>query len=169
MARLKEQEKARLTVKRLTAERSLTMATGAFGDGIKYVRESVEMKAGMDQTAIETAATDAREIIAYQLEQKKNNLWRSISYLAKKLYANEREDYNNEIKTQILAKFKEFKEVIVDATTELHESQSEKWLEYQEAIAEYYTFFDKKVIGAKQSMFETAQALLVKKLKSILQ
>ena len=53
MARLKEQEKARLTVKRLTAERSLTMATGAFGDGIKYVRESVEMKAGMDQTTIE--------------------------------------------------------------------------------------------------------------------
>lgn len=106
------------------------MATGAFGDGIKYVRESVEIKAGMDQNAIETAAKDAREIIAYQLEQKKNNLWRSISYLAKKLYANEREDYNNEIKTQILAKFKEFKEVIVDATTELHESQSEKWLEY---------------------------------------
>ena len=169
MAVLKEQEKARLTVKRLTAERSLTMATGAFGDGIKYVRESVEMKAGMDQDAIETAAKDAREIIAYQLEQKKNNLWRSISYLAKKLYANEREDYNNEIKTQILAKFKEFKEVIVDATTELHESQSEKWLEYQDAIAEYYTFYDKKVIGAKQSMFETAQALLVKKLKSILQ
>ena len=87
------------------------MATGAFGDGIKYVRESVEMKAGMDQTTIETAARAAREIIAYQLEQKKNNLWRSISYLAKKLYANEREDYNNEIKTQILAKFKEFKEV----------------------------------------------------------
>lgn len=169
MAVLKEQEKARLTVKRLTAERSLTMATGAFGDGIKYVRESVEIKAGMDQNAIETAAKDAREIIAYQLEQKKNNLWRSISYLAKKLYANEREDYNNEIKTQILAKFKEFKEVIVDATTELHESQSEKWLEYQDAIAEYYTFYDKKVIGAKQSMFETAQALLVKKLKSILQ
>ena len=74
------------------------MATGAFGDGITYVRESVEMKAGLDQMTIRTAASEAREIIAYQLEQKKNNLWRSISYLAKKLYANEREDYNNEIK-----------------------------------------------------------------------
>ena len=169
MATLKDVEKNKLTIKRLTAERSLTMSTGAFGDGIKFVRESVEMKAMTDQGTIETASTNAREIIAYQLEQKKNNLWRSISYLAKKLYANEREDYNNEIKTQILAKFKEFKEVIIDATTELHESQSEKWLEYQTAIAEYYTFYDKKVIGAKTSMFETAQALLVKKLKSILQ
>ena len=169
MATLKDVEKNKLTIKRLTAERSLTMSTGAFGDGIKFVRESVEMKAMTDQGTIETASTNAREIITYQLEQKKNNLWRSISYLAKKLYANEREDYNNEIKTQILAKFKEFKEVIIDATTELHESQSEKWLEYQTAIAEYYTFYDKKVIGAKTSMFETAQALLVKKLKSILQ
>ena len=41
-------------------------------------------------------------------------------------------------------------------------------MDYQTAIAEYYTFYDKKVIGAKQSMFETSQALLVKKLKSIL-
>merc|ERR1712155_172072 len=168
MATLKDVEKNKLTIKRLTAERSLTMSTGAFGDGIKFVRESVEMKAMTDQGTIETASTNAREIIAYQLEQKKNNLWRSISYLAKKLYANEREDYNNEIKSQILSKFKEFKEVIVDATTELHESQSEKWMDYQTAIAEYYTFYDKKVIGAKQSMFETSQALLVKKLKSIL-
>ena len=125
------------------------MATAAFGDGIKYVREGVELKADMDMTTIKTASEEAREIIAYQLEQKKNNLWRSISYLAKKLYANEREDYNNEIKAQILAKFKEFKEVIIDATTELHESQSEKWMEYQQAIADYYTFYDKKVIGAK--------------------
>ena len=52
MATLKDTEKNKLTIKRLTAERSLTMSTGAFGDGIKFVRESVEMKAMTDQTTI---------------------------------------------------------------------------------------------------------------------
>ena len=52
MATLKDVEKNKLTIKRLTAERSLTMSTGAFGDGIKFVRESVEMKAMTDQTTI---------------------------------------------------------------------------------------------------------------------
>jgi hypothetical protein len=127
------------------------------------------MKAGLDQDKIKEASTDAREIIAYQLEQKKNNLWRSISYLAKKLYADERRDYNNKVKSQILAKFKEFKQVIIDATTELHESQSTKWHEYQTQMADYYKFYDKKIIGAKQSMFDVAQHLLLKKLKTILQ
>ena len=169
MAALKEKKKKEIELKRLAAERSLTMATTAFGDGIEYVRESVEMKAGLDQDKIKEASTDAREIIAYQLEQKKNNLWRSISYLAKKLYADERQDYNNKVKSQILAKFKEFRQVILDATTELHESQSEKWLEYQTAMSDYYKFYDKKIIGAKQSLFDVAQHLLLKKLKTILQ
>lgn len=68
MATLKDVEKNKLTIKRLTAERSLTMSTGAFGDGIKFVRDSVEMKAEADKTTIENASTNAREIIAYQLE-----------------------------------------------------------------------------------------------------
>jgi hypothetical protein len=169
MKHLKEEKKKELELKRIAAERSLTMATTAFGDGIEYVRDSVEMKAGLDQEKIQEASKDAREIIAYQLEQKKNNLWRSISYLAKKLYADERADYNNKIKSQILSKFKEFKQVILDATAELHESQSDKWLEYQNAMKDYYVFYDKKIIGAKQSLFDVAQSLLLKKIKSILQ
>jgi hypothetical protein len=169
METMKKKKKVEIELKRIAAERSLTMATTAFGDGIEYVRESVEMKASLDQDKIKEASTDAREIIAYQLEQKKNNLWRSISYLAKKLYADERQDYNNKVKSQILAKFKEFKQVILDATTELHESQSNKWLEYQNAMSDYYKFYDVKIIGAKQSLFDVAQHLLLKKLKTILQ
>ena len=165
---IKEKKKEEINLRRIAAERSLTMATGAFGDGIEYVRESVELKASIDMTGIQEASTDAREIIAFQLEQKRNNLWRSISYLAKKLYADERADYNNKIKSQILSKFKEFKQVILDATTELHESQSEKWLDYQTAMADYYKFYDKKIIGAKQSLFDVAQQLLMKKLKTLL-
>jgi hypothetical protein len=127
---LKEHKKKDVTLRRTAAERSLTMATTAFGDGIEYVRESVETKAMNDQTTIMTASTEAREIIAYQLEQVKDNLWRQISYLAKKLYADDRGDYNNKIKQEILDKFKEFKVAIVGATKELHETQTEKWLTY---------------------------------------
>ena len=112
-------------------EQSLSMATNAFGEGIEFVRGSVEMKAMTDQEKLMETCTDAREIIAYQLSQKKDNLWRSISYLTKKLYADERPDYNHKIKTQILEKFKEFKDVIVDATKQINESQHEKWAEYQ--------------------------------------
>jgi hypothetical protein len=46
---IKERKKTEINLRRIAAERSLTMATGAFGDGIEYVRESVEMKAGIDQ------------------------------------------------------------------------------------------------------------------------
>ena len=166
---LKEQKKEEIDLRRRAMEHSLTMATEAFGEGIEFVRGSVEMKAMNDQEKLMETCTDAREIIAYQLSQKKDNLWRSISYLTKKLYADERPDYNHKIKTQILEKFKEFKDVIVDATKQINASQHEKWTEYQTAMADYYKFYDKKVIGAKQSLFDVAQGLLVKKMKSKLQ
>lgn len=154
-----------ITLRREAAEQSLTMATNAFGDGIEFVRESVEMKAMNDAETIKDNATEAREIIEYQLQQNKDNLWRSISYLTKKLYADERHDYNHKVKKQILEKFKELKHAILDATRELHESQSAKWLDFQHAQADYYTFYDKKIIGAKKSLFDVAQHLLLKKIK----
>jgi hypothetical protein len=166
---LKEKKKEEIDLRRRAMEHSLTMATDAFGEGIEFVRGSVEMKAMNDQEKLMETCTDAREIIAYQLSQKKDNLWRSISYLTKKLYADERPDYNHKIKTQILEKFKEFKDVIVDATKQINTSQHEKWAEYQTAMADYYKFYDKKVIGAKQSLFDVAQGLLVKKMKQKLQ
>ena len=166
---LKERKKEEIDLRRRAMEHSLTMATDAFGEGIEFVRGSVEMKAMNDQEKLMETCTDAREIIAYQLSQKKDNLWRSISYLTKKLYADERPDYNHKIKTQILEKFKEFKDVIVDATKQINSSQHEKWTEYQAAMADYYKFYDKKVIGAKQSLFDVAQGLLVKKMKQKLQ
>ncbi len=85
------------------------MATTAFGEGIEYVNESVQMKAELDHTEMMTQCTEAREIVEYQLSQRKDNLWRSISYLTKKLYADERDDYNHKVKGEILQKFKEFK------------------------------------------------------------
>jgi hypothetical protein len=48
LEKIKEKKKKEIELKRIAAERSLTMATTAFGDGIEYVRESVEMKAGLD-------------------------------------------------------------------------------------------------------------------------
>ena len=36
-------------------------------------------------------------------------------------------------------------------------------------MANYYKFYDQKVIGAKQSLFDVAQGLLVKKMKQFLQ
>ena len=42
---LKEHKKEDIDLRRRAAERSLTMATDAFGEGIEFVRESVEMKA----------------------------------------------------------------------------------------------------------------------------
>ena len=135
---LKENKKKEVDIRRRASERSLTMATQAFGEGIEFIRDSVEMKAEGDMDTIQNATTEAREIIEYNLELNKNELWRSISYLAKKLYADERNDYNNKIKKEILEKFKEFKGVVVSATRELQDSQSDKWLEYQHAIANYY-------------------------------
>lgn len=35
-------------------------------------------------------------------------------------------------------------------------------------MADYYKFYDKKIIGAKQSLFDTSQHLLMKKLKELL-
>lgn len=166
---MKNNKKEELDLRRRAAEHSLTIATGAFGDGIEFVRGSVEAKAMSDQDTLMEQCTEAREIIAYQLAQKKDNLWRSISYLTKKLYADERPDYNHKIKTQILQKFKEFKDMIVEATDQINASQKEKWTDYQNAIADYYIFFDKKIVGAKQSLFDVAQGLLTKKIKSILQ
>jgi hypothetical protein len=166
---LKEHEKERIDLRRRAAEHSLTIASDSFGEGIEFVRGSVEMKAMLDQEKIQETCTDAREIVTYQLAEKKDNLWRQISYLTKKLYADERPDYNHKIKTQILEKFKEFKDVIVDATKQINSSQHEKWTEYQTAMADYYKFYDKKVIGAKQSLFDVAQGLLVKKMKQKLQ
>jgi len=166
---LKEDKKEAIDLRRRAAEHSLTMASNAFGEGIEFVRGSVEMKAMIDQENIMETCTDARELISYQLAQKKDNLWRQISYLTKKLYADERPDYNQKIKTQILQKFKEFKDVIVDATNEINESQHIKWTEYQTAMANYYKFYDTKIVGAKQSLFDVAQGLLVKKMKQLLQ
>lgn len=48
MDTIKEKKKTEVFLRRTAAERSLTMATSAFGDGIEYIRESVEMKAGID-------------------------------------------------------------------------------------------------------------------------
>ena len=154
---LKKTKKAQVDLRRRASERSLSMATQAFGEGIEYVRESVEAKAMNDARDIMEVTVSAREIIQYNLELNKNELWRSISYLAKKLYADERNDYNNKIKRQILEKFKEFKHVIVDATKELQDSQDEQWMAYQQAIANYYKFYDEKIIGAKASLFDVAQ------------
>lgn len=89
---LKESKKGEVDIRRRASERSLTMATAAFGEGIEFIRESVEMKAMADQDDIMTSTTSGREIIEYNLELNKNELWRSISYLAKKLYADERND-----------------------------------------------------------------------------
>jgi hypothetical protein len=169
MQTFKSEKKVQLTRRREAAEIALSQATNAFGDGIEFVRESIEMKAMNDQDTIMDNATEAREIIEYQLQQNKDNLWRSISYLTKKLYADERNDYNHKVKKQILEKFKELKQFILDASRELHESQSSKWLDFQHAQADYYKFYDKKVIGAKKSLFDVAQHLLLKKLKGLLQ
>ena len=35
-------------------------------------------------------------------------------------------------------------------------------------MADYYKFFDKKIIGAKESLFDVVQSLLLKKLKIVL-
>jgi hypothetical protein len=67
MNEFKADKKETITLRRQAAERSLTMATNAFGDGIEFVRESVEMKAMNDQETIMDNATEAREIIEYQL------------------------------------------------------------------------------------------------------
>lgn len=48
METIKEKKKEEIFLRRTAAERSLTMATRAFGEGITYIRESVEMKAGLD-------------------------------------------------------------------------------------------------------------------------
>lgn len=127
---LKEDKKEDIDLRRRAAEHSLTMASNSFGEGIEFVRGSVEMKAGTDQTKIMETSTDAREIVTYQLGEKKDNLWRQISYLTKKLYADERPDYNAKIKHEILVLFKEFKDVIVECTHNINESQHEKWAEY---------------------------------------
>ena len=167
--KLKDKKKEDIDLTRRAAQQSLTLATDAFGDGIEFVRGGVELKAQADQDKLMDMCTDARTIISYQLNQKKDNLWRSISYLTKKLYADERPDYNHKIKTQILEKFKEFKDVIVEATNQINESQKTKWIEYQTQIADYYKFYDTKIIGAKQSLFDVAQGLLTKKVKLLLQ
>ena len=52
MAIIKDTEKNRLSIKRLTAERSLTMATGAFKDGIEFIRTATETKAMDDSMTI---------------------------------------------------------------------------------------------------------------------
>lgn len=127
---LKEDKKEDIDLRRRAAEHSLTMASNSFGEGIEFVRGSVEMKAVADQEKIMETCTDAREIVTYQLSEKKDNLWRQISYLTKKLYADERPDYNAKIKHEILVLFKEFKNVIVECTNNINESQHEKWAEY---------------------------------------
>ena len=127
---LKEDKKEDIDLRRRAAEHSLTMASNSFGEGIEFVRGSVEMKAVADQEKIMETCTDAREIVTYQLSEKKDNLWRQISYLTKKLYADERPDYNAKIKHEILVLFKEFKDVIVECTHNINESQHEKWAEY---------------------------------------
>jgi len=127
---LKEDKKEDIDLRRRAAEHSLSMASNSFGDGIEFVRGSVEMKAVADQEKIMETCSDAREIVTYQLSEKKDNLWRQISYLTKKLYADERPDYNAKIKHEILVLFKEFKDVIVECTNNINESQHEKWAEY---------------------------------------
>ena len=127
---LKEDKKEDIDLRRRAAEHSLSMASNSFGEGIEFVRGSVEMKAVNDQQKIMETCTDAREIVTYQLSEKKDNLWRQISYLTKKLYADERPDYNAKIKHEILVLFKEFKDVIVECTNNINESQHEKWAEY---------------------------------------
>lgn len=124
---LKETKKAEIELRRQAAADTLTLAASAFGNGITFIRESMEEKAKNDCANIEKSSTEAREIIEYNLELNKNELWRSISYLAKKLYADNRDDYNNKIKAQILEKFGEFRNVVVDAAKELQDSQKEKW------------------------------------------
>ena len=57
---LKEDEKYKVTLTVTAAERSLTMATTAFGEGIEYVNDSVKMKAGLDHTAMMSQCTEAR-------------------------------------------------------------------------------------------------------------
>jgi len=112
---LKDEKKADIDLRRRAAEDTLTLASKAFMDGISFIRESVEDKADNDCDNMQNSSTEAREIIEYELELNKNELWRSISYLAKKLYADNRDDYNNKIKEQILEKFKEFRDNVVDA------------------------------------------------------
>jgi hypothetical protein len=112
---LKDEKKDAIDLRRRAAEDTLTLASKAFMDGISFIRESVEDKADNDCDNMMSSATEAREIIEYELELNKNELWRSISYLAKKLYADNRDDYNNKIKEQILEKFKEFRDNVVDA------------------------------------------------------
>lgn len=112
---MKDEKKAEIDLRRRAAEDTLTLASKAFMDGIAFIRESVEDKADNDCDNMQNSSTEAREIIEYELELNKNELWRSISYLAKKLYADNRDDYNNKIKEQILEKFKEFRDNVVDA------------------------------------------------------
>ena len=112
---LKDEKKAEIDLRRRAAEDTLTLASKAFMDGISFIRESVEDKADNDCDNMMNSSTEAREIIEYELELNKNELWRSISYLAKKLYADNRDDYNNKIKEQILEKFSEFRDNVVDA------------------------------------------------------
>ena len=50
---LKEMKKKEVDIRRRASERSLTMATQAFGDGIEFIRDSVEMKAMGDMDTIQ--------------------------------------------------------------------------------------------------------------------
>jgi len=164
----KETNKETIELKVTAAERSLTMATNAFGEGIKLVRESIEMKAQTDMDNIQAASTDARKLLAHQLETEKDKLWREISFLAKKLYADERKEYEIKLKGQILEKFTEFRDAIVEYSLLLQKDQKDKWNQYQAAITEYYTFYDKKVLGAKEALFNVSQKVLWKALLQII-
>jgi hypothetical protein len=163
---LKETKKAEIELRRQAAADTLTLAASAFGNGITFIRESMEDKATNDCMNMEKSSTEAREIIEYNLELNKNELWRSISYLAKKLYADNRDDYNNKIKAQILEKFAEFRDVVVSAAEELEDSQKKKWNDINDAMKDYNKFFDVKAGEARQNLFDVAQHILLKKVKT---
>jgi hypothetical protein len=165
---LKDEKKDAIDLRRRAAEDTLTLASKAFMDGIAFIRESVEDKADNDCDNMQNSSTEAREIIEYELELNKNELWRSISYLAKKLYADNRDDYNNKIKEQILEKFKEFRDNVVEAQEKLQDTQMEKWGNLEDAMDDYATFYEVKLVHAKENLFDIAQHLLLKKIKQTL-
>jgi hypothetical protein len=165
---LKEEKKGEIDLRRRAAEDTLTLASKAFMDGIAFIRESVEDKADNDCENMQNSSTEAREIIEYELELNKNELWRSISYLAKKLYADNRDDYNNKIKEQILEKFKEFRDNVVAAHDKLQDKQMEKWGNLEDAMDDYAEFYEVKLVHAKENLFDIAQHLLLKKIKKTL-
>ena len=165
---LKDEKKGEIDLRRRAAEDTLTLASKAFMDGIAFIRESVEDKADNDCENMQNSSTEAREIIEYELELNKNELWRSISYLAKKLYADNRDDYNNKIKEQILEKFKEFRDNVVAAADKLQDTQMEKWGNLEDAMDDYSKFYETKLVHAKENLFDIAQHLLLKKIKKTL-